>query len=96
MTRIVEDLVVRMTSKGQIFVPKALRERAGLAVGQPARLRLNAANQVVVLPGDPRATETLDEKRTRIHAGLLAILGKFADGRSTDEKMREMRGDIEL
>ncbi len=89
-----DEARVNMTTKGQVFVPKALREQAGLTAGKPARVGLDLAGHLVVLPGDVRATETREQRRARLQAALEDISGKFHDGRSTDDKMREMRGDF--
>ncbi len=43
-----------MTSKGQVTIPKAVRERLGIATGSQLRFRLNTAGETVVevLPVD--------------------------------------------
>ena len=85
-----------MTSKGQILIPKSMRDAAGLVPGQPYKVMVNEAGQVVVAPLG-FGPEDAAERGRRIRAGLLAIAGKYPnpDGMSTDEYMRELRGDYE-
>lgn len=93
--RIAEDIVVNMTSKGQVLIPKAMRERAGLIPGQPVCVRTNEQGEISVSRADVRAGETPAQRKTRIRAALEALAGKYATGQSTDEIMRELRGDYE-
>lgn len=85
-----------MTSKGQILIPKAMRDAAGLLPGHPYKVMINDAGQVVVAPLG-FGPEDADERVRRMREGLLAIAGKYPnpDGMSTDQYMRELRGDYE-
>lgn len=85
-----------MTSKGQILIPKAMRDAAGLVPGQPYKVAMNEAGQVVVAPLG-FGPEDAEERRRRMREGLRSIAGKYPnpDGLSTDEYMRELRGDYE-
>ncbi len=85
-----------MTSKGQVLIPKAMREAAGLVPGRPYKVTVNDAGQVLVEPlgfgpGDA------EERMRRMREGLLALAGKYPnpDGLTTDQYMRELRGDYE-
>jgi antitoxin PrlF len=85
-----------MTSKGQILIPKAMREAAGLKPGWPYKVAVNAEGQVVVAPLG-FGPDDAQERVRRMREGILAIAGKYPnpDGMSTDEYMRELRGDYE-
>ena len=85
-----------MTSKGQILIPKAMREAAGLKPGWPYKVAVNAEGQVVVAPLG-FGPDDAQERARRMREGILAIAGKYPnpDGMSTDEYMRELRGDYE-
>jgi AbrB family looped-hinge helix DNA binding protein len=69
----------KMTEKGQITVPKAVRERLGLRPGD--QLDVDEENGRLVArklsPVDP----------------VTSIYGTLKLNRSTDELMRELRGD---
>ena len=85
-----------MTSKGQILIPKALREAAGLAPGKPYKVMLDEKGRLTVGPIG-YGPEDAEERVRRMREGLLAIAGKYPnpDGQTTDEYMRELRGDYE-
>lgn len=85
-----------MTSKGQILIPKAMRDAVGLKPGWPYKVTINAEGQVVVAPLG-FGPEDAEERVRRMREGLMAIAGKYPnpDGMSTDQYMRELRGDYE-
>lgn len=85
-----------MTSKGQILIPKAIRDAAGLKPGQPYKVLVNEAGEVVVAPLGFSPEESAERVR-RVHEAIDAIAGKYPnpDGMSTDEYMREIRGNYE-
>lgn len=80
-----------MTSKGQILIPKAIRDAAGLAPGQPYKVVLDEGARVIVTPlgGAPEEVELRRQAQTR---AIEAIAGRFDFGASTDEVMRDLRG----
>ncbi len=83
-----------MTSKGQILIPKTIRDAAGLVPGKPFKVSLNEDGQVVVAPlgfGPDDAELRVQQMRK----GLKALRGKYSTGRGTDAIMRELRGDWE-
>jgi antitoxin PrlF len=94
-TKIEHETLVNMTSKGQILIPKALRDRNGLVPGHAVRVGLNDRGETVVLPADSKQNETPEQRRTRIRAALEAMTGVINLGMSTDAYMRELRGDWE-
>lgn len=79
-----------MTSKGQVLIPKALRERAGLTPNGEVTVGLNAQGDVVVRA---RAVEeSREERRARIRAAIEEVAGTVSFGYgSTDAYMDEIR-----
>jgi antitoxin PrlF len=96
-TKIEHETLVNMTSKGQVLIPKALREKNGLLPNGPVRVGENDRGETVVLPANLVRIETPEEKRVRIRAALEAVAGKYPnpDGMTTDEYMKWLRGDWE-
>jgi antitoxin PrlF len=94
-TKIEHVTVVNMTSKGQILIPKALRDRNGLVPGHAVRVGVNDRGETVVLPADTMQSESREQRRVRIRAALEAATGIIDIGMSTDEYMKELRGDWE-
>jgi antitoxin PrlF len=92
-SKIDHETLVNMTSKGQVLIPKALRELNGLTPGGAVRVGTNDRGETVILPATGGASETSTERQTRIRAALAALCGKYPIGMSTDEYMREIRGD---
>lgn len=94
-TKIEHEAVVNMTSKGQVLIPKALREKSGLVPGGPVRVGTNDRGETVILPLNAEPAETPDAKEARIRAALEKLAGKYPVGMSTDAYMRWLRGDWE-
>lgn len=82
----------RMTSKGQVLIPKSIRDAAGLAPGTNVSVALNDRGEVVVLPGARVSAETPEQRRARIEAAIMSVAGRYSTGQSTDEYMAEIRG----
>lgn len=79
-----------MTRKGQVLIPKALRDRAGLTPGGEVTIGMNDRGQIVVLPA--ASTETRDERTQRIRAAIESVRGTLDTGfASTDEYMDFVR-----
>lgn len=89
------ETTVNMTSKGQVLIPKEIRERMGLKPNAPVRVGINRNGETVVLA--PAKEETREERIARIRAGIERVRGSFKnpDGMTTDEFMRDLRGDWE-
>lgn len=87
------ETTVNMTSKGQVLIPKEIRDRMGLKPNAPVRVGINGNGETVVLA--PEREETREERIVRIRAGIERVRGSFKnpDGLTTDEFMRELRGD---
>ena len=77
-----------VTVKGQVTLPKQVREAAGIKPGDKVEVRATAAG---VLIEKPRAD---DDYKKRLYA--LAKQGLIRDKMSTDEFIKEMRGDPDL
>ncbi len=86
------ETIVKITSKGQVFLSKAIREKVGLEPGGSVGVSANEQGEVVLRPV-PGREETTEERRARVHAALVRLSGKYGTGRSTDEIMRDIRGD---
>jgi AbrB family looped-hinge helix DNA binding protein len=90
-----DSVDVNMTSKGQVLIPKAIRDRIGLQPGKPVVVAINDRDQVVVLTPEEarRHSEKPEERRARIHAAIEAVAGRYDfGGGTTDEIMRDLRG----
>ena len=84
----------RMTSKGQVLIPKAARDAAGLKPNAPYKLRVNEHNQVVIEPLG-YGHEDAKERVRRMREGLKKLTGISKLGMTTDEYMKLIRGDYE-
>lgn len=95
-TKIEQETLVNMTSKGQVLIPKALRDRNGLVPNSPVRVGLNDRGETVVLPAESPERETREQRKARIMAALRAVEGSIdIGGMTTDEYMRWLRGSRE-
>ena len=66
-----------MSSKGQITIPKHVREALGIEPGDPLEFEVRGQECVV--------------RKKRSSVDWTQFIGVLADGRSTDEIMRELR-----
>ncbi|MDA7509782.1 AbrB/MazE/SpoVT family DNA-binding domain-containing protein [Verrucomicrobia bacterium] len=73
-----------LTSKGQLTIPKSIRDRMGLKAGDV----LEFDEQVTYL----KAQRVFDEKQMRSVVGI----GRKDDGISSKEHLDDMRGTVEL
>ncbi len=71
----------RVTARGQITIPKRLRERLGIRPGQILEIEADDGRLVAtkVTPRDP----------------IDAVYGILGTGQSTDEYMDEIRGPVD-
>ena len=83
-----------MTSKGQVLIPKAARDAVGLKPNGTYKLAVNDRNQVVIEPIG-YGPEEAEERVRRMRKGLKLLAGTGKSGKTTDEIMRELRGDGE-
>jgi antitoxin PrlF len=75
-----------MTSKGQVTVPKRLRDHLGLEPGAEVEFELRPDGEVVVRPARPGA------RRKRAAGRFSKLRGTLPTGRTTDELMGLLRG----
>ncbi|QDX25570.1 hypothetical protein FPZ54_05745 [Sphingomonas suaedae] len=88
--------VTNMTSKGQVLIPKDVRDRLGLQPGKPVQVGINDRGEAVVLPAPSEPTETPDERRARLMKVLAEVRARQSTGKATDEIMEFLRGDEPL
>lgn len=80
----------RMTSKGQVTIPKKIRDRLGLKPGSQVRFIVTGGGDIALKPvadGDPTQLQ-----RERVERLLEHLRGSAGTGPSTDEVMRLTRG----
>lgn len=73
-----------MTSKGQVTIPKAVREHLGIKPGEKVGFELNSQGEVVVKPAEAKKPNPDRFERLRGSAG---------PGMTTDELMELLRGE---
>lgn len=79
-----------MTSKGQVLIPKAVRDRVGLQPGAAVTVGVNDRGEVVVRPRTFEETE--EQRRERIRAAIDSARGTADFGfATTDEYMDFIR-----
>lgn len=76
--------MTKMTTKGQVTIPKRLRDYLGLKPGSVVEFELAAGGEVVLKTAE-------EPKKGRFDA----LLGSAKRGMTTDEIMRLLRGDDE-
>lgn len=84
----------RMTSKGQVLIPKAVRDAIGLAPNAPYKVIVNAANKAEISPIG-YGPEDAEERVRRMREGLKKLTGISKLGMTTDEYMNLIRGDYQ-
>jgi antitoxin PrlF len=84
--------VGRMTSKGQVLLPKAVRDAIGLAPNARYKIVVNDKNEAVIAPLG-YGPEDADLRVRMMREGIAKLHGTGNSGKSTDEIMRELRGD---
>jgi antitoxin PrlF len=84
-----------MTSKGQVLIPKDVRDLIGLRPGAPVDVGVNDRGEAVVVPSDASA-ETAEERAQRLDRLFAGVDADPLFDRSSDEIMRALRGDERL
>ncbi len=78
-------MATNMTTKGQVLIPKHVREAAGLKPGGAVEVSLNAAGEAVVRP--VAALTAAESRLLDIRARIDSVVGLFDDNESTDAFM---------
>ena len=81
-------MATTVTIKGQVTLPKDVRETTGIKPGDRVNVRATAAGTVII-----EKSQSADDYEARLRA--LAKRRLIRDGMNTDEFMRWMRGDPE-
>lgn len=85
-----------MTSKGQVLIPKDVRDAIGLVPGQPVDVGVNDRGEAVVVPGKRWPDETEQERKARLDAFFAYIRERPQFTQSGDDYVRDLRGDEPL
>jgi AbrB family looped-hinge helix DNA binding protein len=75
-----------MTVKGQVTIPKEVRDAINMKPGDKVTVRATASGGVYIEKAGAK-----DDYKERLYA--VGRLGLIKDGKSTDEIMKELRGD---
>lgn len=82
-----------VTVKGQVTIPKAIRDAAGIAPGMRVVMRLRPEGGVIVEPA-PAATEGLAAERRRLEAAVARLHRRGVRPRlDADALLRSTRGE---
>lgn len=83
----------KLTVKGQVTIPKDVRDLLGVRPGEPVEFDRNAAGEVVIRKPELSAEERA-RRRAEMRARLDHVSRKFTHlrtGQTTDEYMAEIR-----
>ncbi len=83
--------VTVVTSKGQITIPKHIRDRKGIAAG--TRIEVAEKDEDIVLRKAKRSRDPRAKRDVEFDAYLERITGSMDIGMSTDEFMELLRGE---
>jgi AbrB family looped-hinge helix DNA binding protein len=79
-------MATTVTVKGQVTLPKKVRDAAGIKPGDKVEVRATASGGVYIEKAGAR-----DDYKARLYA--LAKQRLIRDAKTTDEIMKELRGD---
>lgn len=79
-------MATTVTVKGQVTLPKDVRDAAGIKPGDKVEVRATASGGVYI-----EKVGTKDDYKARLYA--LAKQRLIRDAKTTDEIMKELRGD---
>jgi AbrB family looped-hinge helix DNA binding protein len=81
-------MATNLTSKGQVTIPKRIRDALQLLPGTPVKFSVNAAGEVVLHPAGPAKG-----RHSPSHDRFDAIRGRADVPWRTDDLMRLLRAD---
>ena len=81
----------RLTSKGQVTIPKRIREYLGLKPRSEVEFRYAGDGRIMLMADEGGATRAKQQK-DRFEQALAALRGSAGPGMSTDEVMKLTRG----
>ena len=84
--------LTNLTQKGQVTIPKDVRDALGLKVGELVEIDWNGGDEAVIRK--PRRDDSAE--RAAMRAQILSVSERFAHlrtGQGTDAIMRDIRGD---
>ena len=81
----------RVTARGQVTIPKHIRDRRGIAAG--TRLEVAERGDEIVLRKAQRATNRHGKRDKEFEAYIERVRGTMDIGMSTDEYMELLRGE---
>ena len=85
-----------LTSKGQVLIPKDVRDAIGLVPGRPVDVGVNDRGEAVVVPGRRWPDESPEERKARLD-GFFARMSKRPHfTRSGADIVQDLRGDEPL
>jgi AbrB family looped-hinge helix DNA binding protein len=84
----------RITSKGQVTIPKWIRDHLGLKPGSVVDFQYDGDGRIVLKADQVVDAKTRsDRERKRMEKALAELRGTLDLGMTTDEFMRFVRGD---
>ena len=72
----------KLSDRGQLTIPKALRDRLGMKPGTELEFEADGGRIII--------------SKVTQKASLRSVVGVLSDGRRTDEVVRELRGDADI
>ena len=83
----------RVTSKGQVTIPKRVRDHLGIKPGSEVEFVLGEGRIILKAEPGPDAKGRAERERQRMRKALAELRGTLDLGMTTDEFMRFVRGD---